>query len=460
MNSNLLPLEISPSLLLTVAGKAEPLQENRPILGLSLVIAIFLASLIFGELLARLKLPSILGALLAGVIVGVSALHLLVLSGNPDSIDLRFIQAMGLLSGTSSEQIVLQYQTQFLPTLDSLGGLGSLCLLFVTGLESDLQEMLRVGTQAATVAVTGVILPFALGTAGAIAIFHLPILPAVFAGAALTATSIGITAKVLQEIGQLKSKEGQIIIGAAILDDILGIIILAVVISLVEEGNIQLSSILTLIASATIFVGGALLLSKYFAPVFDALFDRLKVPGSFFVVGFIFLCLLSVVADALKLEAVLGAFAAGLVLGRTKRSHELEEQIQPFVTIFATIFFISIGAQVDLSVLNPASPDNRVGLLVAIFLILVAILGKVIAGFLIFGQRGVNRLAIGTGMIPRGEVGLIFVGLGSSTGVLPKSLEVALILMVIATTFLAPPLLRLVFNSRSPMETSPSTSDI
>lgn len=448
MNLNLLPLEISSSSLLAAAAEAESVQENAPILGLSLIIAIFLASIIFSELLARLKLPSILGDLLAGVIVGSSVLHLVILSGNPDLINLNFIQALESLSGASYERLVVQYQTDFLPTLNSLGELGLLCLLFLTGLESDLQEMLRVATQATTVAITGVILPFALGTAGAIAFFHLPILPAVFAGAALTATSIGITAKVLQEIGQLKSKEGQIIIGAAVLDDILGIIILAVVISLVEEGNVQLSSILALIASATLFVGGALLLSKYCAPVFEALFDRLQVPGSFFVVAFIFLCLLSLIADALKLEAVLGAFAAGLVLGGTKRGKELEEQIQPFVTIFATIFFISIGAQADLSVLNPAIPDNRAGLLVAVFLILVAIVGKLIAGFLVFGQPGVNRLAIGTGMIPRGEVGLVFVGLGSSTGIVSKSLEVALILMVIATTFLAPPLLRLVFNSR------------
>ncbi len=417
-------------------------------IGLSRAILIFLLSRILGEALALIKLPSILGDLFAGIILGLSGLHLLVPPEAVATLNSGFVSFIQSLSGATPEQIFVIYQKNF-PFLESLSELGLVCLLFVTGLESDLDEMIRVGPQAATVATVGVMVPFALGTLGSFYFFALPLTPALFAGAALTATSIGITAKVLQELGKLQSKEGQIIIGASILDDILGIVILAVVVALVETGNVAPSKIIVLVISAMFFILSAVFLSKYFAPVFDNLIDRLKVPGGLLVASFIFLCLMCLFAATLQLEVVLGAFAAGIVLGGTKREREITEQIQPLVTLFATIFFVLIGTSIDLSIFNPLVPENREGLLLAVFLIVVAILGKIGSGFTIFGKEQVNRLAIGAGMIPRGEVGLVFVGLGTATGVLSNSVEAALILMVIVTTFIAPLLLRVVFQASS-----------
>ena len=146
------------------------------------------------------------------------------------------------------------------------------------------------------------------------------------------------------------------------------------------------------------------------------------------------------------MEAILGAFAAGLVLEESDAREELDELIKPIADLLVPIFFVTVGARADLSVLNPAVADNRAGLLIAIFLVAVAIVGKVVTGWFVFGIPDVNRLAIGIGMVPRGEVGLVFAAIGSASGVLSKPLEVSIIIMVILTTFLAPPLLRIVFG--------------
>ena len=151
--------------------------------------------------------------------------------------------------------------------------------------------------------------------------------------------------------------------------------------------------------------------------------------------------------NAIHLEAILGAFAAGLVLEESDVRKELDELIKPIADLLVPIFFVTVGARADLSVLNPAVADNRAGLLIAIFLVAVAIVGKVVTGWFVFGIPNVNRLAIGVGMVPRGEVGLVFAAIGSASGVLSKPLEVSIIIMVILTTFLAPPLLRIVFGT-------------
>lgn len=436
-----------------IAATAEA--EGSDFLSISIgacrLIFIFLTGGAIAEVLALGGLPSILGDLLGGILLGISGLHLVLPPDAVESLNPLFIQFMHSLSGASTEEVVQVYQ-QGLPVLDRLGELGLLCLLFSTGLESDIDELIKVGPKAATVATLGVTLPFAMGVLGLLYFFHFPVIPAVFAGAALTATSIGITAKVLKELGQLRSQEGQIIIGAAVLDDILGIVILAVVMALIQEGKVDASSILLLIVNAVVFVGGSLLLSKFFAPRFDALMDRLNVPASVLYLSVIFLFLLAWAAAALRLETVLGAFAAGLVFSSSKRQHEITAQVQPLVTLFATLFFVKIGTEIDLSILNPFNPENLTGLLIAIFLIVVAIAGKVASGFTVKSPEKLNQLAIGIGMIPRGEVGLVFVGLGTATGVLSKPMEAALILMVITTTLLAPILLRLIFNTPASAE--------
>lgn len=412
---------------------------------LSLVV-VYLASKLGGEICARIDLPPVLGELVGGVVVGVSALHLLMFpEGGADgssSLIMNFLQAT---AGLSPEAIAGTFQAES-EVISVLAELGVIILLFEIGLESDLKELIRVGPQAAIVAVVGVTVPFAAGTAGLITIFGVPTVPAIFAGAALTATSIGITARVLAEIQQLTSREGQIIIGAAVLDDVLGIIVLAVVASLAKTGEIEVTNVLYLIVSAGVFLIGSIFLGRFLSPYFVALVNNLKTRGQLLISALIFAFILSYIAAAIQLEAILGAFAAGLILAETEKRHELEEQVIPIADMLVPIFFVTVGARTDISVLNPAVPSNREGLIMAAFLIVVAIVGKVVTGFTLFGQPKINRLAIGVGMIPRGEVGLVFAGVGSATGVLSKSLEAAIIVMVILTTFVAPPVLRLVFQ--------------
>ena len=440
---------LSSSLLAAATEAAEEsnAEEGTFILAgvlLSLVI-IYFASKLGGEVCSRINLPPVLGELVGGVLVGISAFHLLVF---PESSAVDDSLIMSLLQSTAgmppeATQSVFSAQSEVISLLSELG---VIILLFEIGLESDLKELIRVGPIAAVVAVVGVVAPFVAGTLGLIYIFNTPVIPAVFAGAALTATSIGITAKVLAELGQLSSEEGQIIIGAAVLDDILGIVVLAVVASLVKTGEIQISNIIYLVVSAAVFLIGSILIGRLISPLIVGLVNEMKTRGQVLLTGLVFAFILSYIATVINLEGILGAFAAGLILAETEKRKELEEQIIPVADFFVPIFFVCVGAKTDLSVLNPTVASNREGLIIATFLILVAILGKVITGFTIFGNPEINKLAIGVGMIPRGEVGLVFAGVGSASGALSEATEAAIIVMVIATTFVAPPLLRLVFQ--------------
>ncbi|MEQ9356106.1 MAG: cation:proton antiporter [Coleofasciculus chthonoplastes F2-STO-03] len=412
---------------------------------LSLVI-IYLASKVGGELSKAVDLPPVLGELVGGVVVGVSALHLLVFPESgavaADSLLMKLLQWIGDLS---PEAVISVFETQS-EVVSVLAEIGVIILLFEIGLESDLRDLKEVGYQAAIVAVVGVVAPFAAGTAGLMFFFNVAAIPAIFAGAALTATSIGITSKVLSELGRLKSKEGQIIVGAAVIDDVLGIIVLAVVASLAKTGEVDVFNVIYLIISATVFLLGSIFLGKFFNRSFVAIADKLQTRGQLVIPAFTFAFLMAFLANVIQLEAILGAFAAGLVLDETDKRKELDKQVVPIADILVPIFFVAVGAKADLGVLNPAVPANREGLVIAVFLIGVAIIGKLITGWTFIGQPQINRLAIGVGMIPRGEVGLVFAGIGSASGVLSKPLEAAIIIMVILTTFLAPPFLRVAFK--------------
>ncbi|BAB73260.1 cation:proton antiporter [Anabaena sp. FACHB-709] len=423
--------------------------ENAPIVltGVLLtLVVIYLASKIGGELSRLVDLPPVLGELVAGVLVGASALHLVVFPESGavagDSVIMTILQ---FINNLTPDAVTAIFQSQS-EAVSVLAELGVIILLFEIGLESDLKELQKVGYQATIVACVGVAVPFTAGTVGLISIFHAPVIPAIFAGAALTATSIGITSKVLSELGQLKSREGQIIVGAAVIDDILGIIVLAVVASLAKTGEVDVLNVIYLIVSATVFLIGSILLGKYFNQSFVAIANKLQTRGNLIIPAFIFAFFMAFLGNAIHLEAILGAFAAGLVLDETDKRKELDEQVKPIADILVPIFFVTVGAKVDLSVLNPVVPGNREGLIIATFLIVVAIIGKIVTGWAVFGQPGINRLAVGVGMIPRGEVGLVFAGIGSASGALDKPLQAAIIIMVILTTFLAPPLLRFAFK--------------
>ncbi|MGL6135475.1 MAG: cation:proton antiporter, partial [Prochlorococcaceae cyanobacterium] len=254
---------MAPSLLLEVGNHQIEVAET--LIGVGEFLVIFVAARLLAELMVRIQLPTILGELVAGVVIGVSGLHLIVPPETQAQLSAWLLSLVGSLAEVSPDTVQEIY-TETFPNLTALSEIGLFALLFLTGLESELDELVAVGMQATTVAVTGVVLPFALGTAGLYYLFDVPLIPAVFAGAAMTATSIGITASVFGELKFLKTREGQTVIGAAVLDDILGIVILAVVVSLAGGGAFTFGPLLKLVAAAGVFVAAALFLSRTAAP--------------------------------------------------------------------------------------------------------------------------------------------------------------------------------------------------
>ena len=404
-------------------------------------IVLFLTSQICEEVCTRLRLPPVLGQLVSGIILGVSALKIFVFTEADAAINPVVIDLMCQVTGANSAEFLAAYSHQLIAISESIANLGVIALLFLIGLESDLDRLVKVGPQAAVVAGAGVVLPFLGGTAGLIMIFDVAPLPAIFGGAALTATSIGITAKILKELGHLQSEEGQIIIGAAVLDDLLGILILAVVVSLIKDGSVDVANLVSLLLSTTVFVGAIALFRTQLANLFETLTSKLRSDNGPLVAAIILALVMAAIANIIHLEAILGAFAAGITLSGTSQREQILHKLEPIAALLAPIFFIVVGAKTDLSVLNPANPGCMEGLWMATFLIVVAVLGKAVAGYLIPGAEELNRLAIGIGMIPRGEVGLVFVGMGSSVDILSSSLTAAVILTVVVTTLIAPLLL-------------------
>jgi Kef-type K+ transport system membrane component KefB len=364
-----------------------------------------LGAKLLGNLVERIGQPAVLGELLAGVLLGPSVLGLVPLSS-------------GLLL---------------------VAEIGIILLLFEVGLETDLDELIRVGPPALAVAVAGMLLPFLGGFFLTLAL-GFPSLTAIFVGAALTATSIGITARVLSELQALNTREGQIILGAAVADDVLGLVVLAVVSRVAATGTVSATEILR----ATGLSFGFLLLALALGIPIGARLIRFVEKGS--VRGFLvaasvaFACLVALAAKKAGSAEIVGAFAAGLVLARTNRRHDIENALHPTVDIFAPIFFVTVGAQVDVAVFNPLVAENRAALLLGLGLTLVGLLGKFAAGYCAWGR--VRKAFIGAGMIPRGEVGLIFAQIGKATGALPPRVFAAVIIAVFATTFAAPFLLK------------------
>jgi Kef-type K+ transport system membrane component KefB len=315
-------LEISP----------HQLEVVETLLQVGRFLVIFIVARAIAELMVRLQLPTILGELVAGVLIGVSGLHLIVPPETQAQISSSLLSLLGSLADIQPSEVQAVYNETF-PSLQAVSQIGLFALLFLTGLESELDELVAVGVQATTVAVAGVVLPFALGTAGLYYLFHVPLIPAVFAGAAMTATSIGITASVFGELKWLKRTEGQIVIGAAVLDDILGIVILAVVVAIVGGGSFSLGPVIKLGLAAVAFVAVALVLSRKAAPAFDWVVDQLKAPGDVAVASFVVLTLCCFAAQAIGLEAALGAFAAGLILSASKHTHDIDAAVKPLVAL-------------------------------------------------------------------------------------------------------------------------------
>lgn len=383
-----------------------------------------LAGKFSGELFERIGQPAVLGELVAGVLLGASVLGI-----------------VPTAPGDPLTEIV-----------SLLAEVGVLILLFEIGLETDLKQMFRVGRSSALVAVVGVVVPFGLGFGywvSPLAPTHLEVADTVatgvFLGAALTATSVGITARVLTDLKVMSSIESRLIIGAAVIDDVLGLVLLGLVSMLAAGAAVTLVDVGVSLAVAVGFLVGAVVLGFLVAPRLFNVIDRMRVRGILLVSAFSFLLLVAAAADRLGSALIIGAFAAGLILSRTNQFDLIRERTMPVADIFTPIFFLSIGAQLDVRLLNPFAPANFDVLVTAGVLFVLAVIGKVVAGWVVW-WRSYSRAAVGFGMLPRGEVGLIFAQIGLSAGVLSPELFNAVVLVVIGTTFIAPFLLTWAFR--------------
>ncbi len=369
---------------------------------------VWLAAKMAGEALERIGQTAVLGELLAGVLIG-----------------------PGML-GLVHESEVLRV----------LAEIGVVILLFEIGLESDLAELLRAGVQATLVAVVGIVCPFVLGYGLGVWLGE-PTLVAVFLGAALTATSVGITARVLSDLGRLQDPSARVVLGAAVLDDVLGLVILAVVSGLGQRGSVSIVAVVWLLAKALVFLVVAIVLGIRFAPWLLAGVDRMRARGSLIVYAVIFCVLLAALADRLGLATIIGGFAAGLILAKTERRAHVEQRIKPVADLFVPIFFVTIGMKVQPATLNPFGDGG--GLTLALVLTAVAVVSKLATGLAVYRQ-GVRRWPVAVGMVPRGEVGLIFAGIGLAAGVIDDTLYAAVVVTVMLTTFMAPPWLKILYR--------------
>jgi Kef-type K+ transport system membrane component KefB len=379
-----------------------------------------------GEISERVGQPAVLGELIAGAVLGGSLI--------------------GVIPTGAGDALT--------PVIDVLAEIGVVVLLFEIGLETDLRAMFRVGRGATSIAMVGVTLPML----GGILFWYSPLanhsfdlvgvgMTAVFIGAALTATSVGITARVLHDLRAMHSLESRLIIGAAVIDDILGLILLGLVSTLAAGGAVSVLTVGRSFAVAVGFLVVAVGLGLMLAPKIFDLINRMRVRGVLLVAAFAFVLVIAALADQIGSAPIVGAFAAGLILSGTNQFELISQRVRPVADIFTPIFFLSIGAKFDVGLLNPLVPENVPVLLMGLGLFGIAIIGKIAAGWAVPWRR-YNKLAVGVGMIPRGEVGLIFANMGLVMGVLGSELFGAIIIMVIGTTFISPPLLKWSFTRR------------
>lgn len=326
--------------------------------------------------------------------------------------------------------------------VDLLSRIGVIVLLFLVGLETSVREMAKVGISALSVAVVGVVCPFLLGM-GAMAL----LVPQnsrqndLFIGAILTATSVAITARVFGDLKQSHRIEAKIILGAAVIDDVLALLVLAVVSAIAVTGTFSAVGLLMIGLKATLFLAGSIGVGLWITPRFVKRAARWEVKNFELLFGLGFAFVLSWIANWIGLATIVGASAAGLLLGdlfseELSEGHSLRDLLSPVESLIVPIFFVLMGMQVKLEALA-----NREAVIIAAGLTAAAIVGKLAAG-LACGPK-VNRLVVGIGMIPRGEVGLIFVSVGKGLGIVTDAVFSAVVIMVMVTTILTPPLLKL-----------------
>lgn len=391
---------------------------------LQLAVLLFSAR-IFGEVAVRLKAPSVLGEMFAGILLGPSLL--------------------GIYEVTA--------------VIKLLAAIGIILLLFEVGLETDMQRLLRTGLRSLAVAVAGFVAPLVVGFLVAHYAFHLPLLPSLFTGGTLTATSIGITVRVLADLQRQHSRESQIVLGAAVIDDILGVVLLTVLYEYSVGGGVGVTTTTKAIVFITLFLLLAPIAAKALARVVKVAEKRSEIPGMIPGIMMSIVLFFSWGAHKVGAPELLGGFAAGLALSRQfflpfatflhadkPFANHVEREMRSITHLFTPIFFVMVGLSLNLRAVDWSSP--RIWMLTAV-LIVVAFAGKLAGGFILPREKPAARWAIGLAMVPRGEVGLIFAELGHTTGIVADELYAALIL-VIATTTLLPPFILRWFHVRGP----------
>ncbi len=411
---------------------------------------ILLSARLFAPLAQRLGFPAVLGELLLGVLLG-----------NLSLVGLHYFD------GVAKD-----------PIIAFIAELGVIVLLLQIGLETRLADLVRVGGRAAAVATIGIAAPFALGTllAGPLLLPGLSQNAYLFLGATLAATSVGITGRVFRDLGRLDSREARIVLGAAVIDDVLGLVILAVVSGLVQSGKVSPGGAAWIVVEAGLFLGGSIWIGRLIAPHSSRWLARLDAgPSMLFAQVLATGLFLAWLAHVIGLAPIIGAFAAGLLFepvflrhfetprivqeaapllpageqGKSLRAllekharHQHESMIEPIGYFFVPVFFVLTGMQVDLKTL--AEPTL---VAIALGITLAAVAGKLAAGFA--AGRGVSPWVVGWGMVPRGEVGLIFAVAGRQLGVLDEALFSVIVIMVILTTLLTPPILTQLLKRRA-----------
>lgn len=403
------------------------------------LVIIIVAAKLGGEAMGRIGQPPVLGELLIGVVLGnLNLIGFTLLSPLKDSSPLRV-----------------------------LAEIGAILLLFEVGVESDLVQLLAVGWSSLVVATLGVVAPMVLGYVVA---QHL--IPAagwlshLFVGGTLTATSVGITARVLKDLGRSHTKEARIILGAAVADDVIGLVVLAVVSGLTtaavtgsNAGGVSWAATVWIVVKACLFLTLAVIVGRFWSQRAFSYAARLQVSGALLALSVCFCFVVATLAGFAGLAPIVGAFAAGVVLEEVhykpfleRGERSVQELLFPLTTLVVPVFFVLMGFRVDLRGFSSPAVLAFAGLIT-----LVAVIGKQVCGFGVL-ERGVDRLAIGVGMIPRGEVGLIFAGLGSTLllhghPILSQTTFSALVLMVMLTTLITPPLLKGAFERKGQQAT-------
>ncbi|MBC8210296.1 MAG: cation:proton antiporter [Gammaproteobacteria bacterium] len=378
------------------------------------LLAILLTARLFAEIAVRLKTPSVLGELLAGVVLGPSLLGWM----EPNEV-LRLLAEIGII-----------------------------LLLFEVGLETDVRKLAHAGKKSTIVAFGGFVIPFVLGVSLGYFVFGFSVLVSLFIGGTLTATSIGITIRVLSDLKRQQESEGQIVLGAAVLDDVLGVVLLALLYEFSIGGGVSVTNA----SKVLVFVGAFFVLAPMAAKLISLLINRFdaisETPGLIPTTMVSLVLFFAWLAHAVGAPELLGGFAAGLALSRrfflpfgialrTDKhfSEKIEQQMRPIINLFTPIFFVMVGLSLNLRQIDWSSPFIWK---FSILFFVIAILGK-FAGAMLIRESWHKRLIIGLAMVPRGEVGLIFAELGRVSGIFTNEVYAAMVI-VIALTTLVPPL--------------------